>query len=118
MSKLKDGFADRQKTASEAKQALLAKMRPKAAQTDPQHAERASLRAAELKEVRAQRELERAAKKEAAAEAAQNVELERLAVEEAALQAKRGDRKERKALSAAEAKAKRDAKYAARQARR
>ena len=118
MSKLKDGFADRQKTAAEAKQALLDKMRPKTAQIDPQHAERADLRAAELKEVRAQRVLERTARKDAAAQAAHNVELERQATEDAALQAKRGARKERKALSAAEAKAARDAKYAARQARR
>jgi len=115
--KLKVGFADRLKTAAAAKQALIAKLRPKPAQTDPQHAERADIRAAELNAVRQERAATKAAKREAAAEAESERRLAEAAAEEAALQLKRGERKERKALSAAEAKAKRDAKYAARKAR-
>jgi hypothetical protein len=116
--KLKTGFADRLKTAAAAKQALLDKLRPKPTQIDPQHAERAGLRAAELDAVREERAVAKAAKRQTAADAVIEAERARAAEEEAALLAKRGQRKERKALSAAEAKAKRDAKYAARQARR
>jgi hypothetical protein len=116
--KLKAGFADRLKNAAAAKQALIDKLRPKPTRTDPQHGERAGLRAAELQAVREARAADKAVKRQAAADAV--IEAERLSAadEEAALLAKRGQRKERKALSAAEAKAKRDAKYAARQARR
>jgi hypothetical protein len=115
--KLKTGFADRLKTAAAAKQALLDKLRPKPTQIDPQHAERADLRAAELDAVREERTAAKAAKRQAAADAEIEVQRAQTAAEEAALEAKRGERKERKALSAAEAKAKRDAKYAARKAR-
>lgn len=115
--KLKTGFADRLQTAAAAKQALLAKMRPKPAQIDPQHAERPALRAAELAAVRVERAEAKAAKRQAAADAEAEVLRQHAETEEAALQAKRSERKERKALSAAEAKAKRDAKYAARKAR-
>ncbi len=116
--KLKTGFADRLKTAAAAKQALLDKLRPKPTRIDPRHGERAELRASELDAVREARTVAKAAKRQAAEDAAQEVERVRAAEEEAALLAKRGQRKERKSLSAAEAKAKRDAKYAARQARR
>ena len=116
--KLKTGCADRLKTAAAAKQALLDKLRPKPTRIDPQHAERAEMRAAELEVVREDRAVAKAAKRQEAADAVAAAERARAADEEAALLAKRGQRKERKALSAAEAKAKRDAKYAARQARR
>lgn len=116
--KLKTGFADRLKDAAAAKQALIDKLRPKPTRTDPQHEERAGLRAAELGAVREARALGKAAKRQAVADAVIESERARAADEDAALAAKRGQRKERKALSAAEAKAKRDAKYAARQARR
>lgn len=119
--RLKTGFADRLKTSAEAKQALLAKMRTLPAQIDPDHEQRAALRAAEreaaLEAVRQQRAEAKAAKRQAAADAEMEAQRARLADEEAMLNAKRSQRKERKALSAAEAKAKRDAKYAARKMR-
>lgn len=116
--KLKTGFADRLKTAAAAKQGLLAKLRPKPTVTDPHHAERADLRAAELDGVRTIRTAAKVAKVQAAADAVLAAERDQEAVEAAALDAKRGERKERKALSAAEAKTKRDEKYAARKARK
>ena len=50
------GFSERLKTAAEAKKALLAKMKPKAAVSDPLFAERAALREAELERVRQERQ--------------------------------------------------------------
>ncbi|HLI66764.1 MAG TPA: DUF6481 family protein [Caulobacteraceae bacterium] len=116
--RLKTGFADRLKTAAAAKQAMRDKLRPKPTRIDPQHAQRAELRAAELDAIREARGAAKAAKRQAAADAVIEAEQAQAAEQEAALVAKRGQRKERKALSAAEGKAKRDAKYAARQARR
>jgi hypothetical protein len=116
--KLKTGFADRLKTATAAKQALLDKLRPRPMQIDPQHAQRADIRAAELDAVREERTAAKAAKRQAAADAEVEVQRALAAAEEAALEVKRGQRKERKAMSAADAKAKRDAKYAARKARK
>ena len=110
-------FADRLKSAAKARQSLLDQLRPKVAQTDPLHAEREAMRQTELATVRAERLAGRAAKKQAAADAAAEAMLVQVAAEETALALKRGVRKERKALTAAEAKAKRDAKYAARKAR-
>lgn len=115
--KLKTSFAERLKTAAAAKQALLAKLRPRPTQTDPQHSERAQLRAAELVAVRQDRSDAKATKKQAALDAQEAVLQAQAASEAAALEEKRGARKERKALSNAEAKAKRDARYAARKAR-
>jgi hypothetical protein len=113
----KTGFAARLKTAAEAKQALLDKLKPKPTVTDPLFAERAAMREAELKQVRADRAEARAVAKAATAAAEQAVVEAQAADEAADLDAKRGARKERKALSKAEAKAKRDARYAARKAR-
>jgi len=115
---LKIGFADRLKTAASAKQSLLEKLRPKPTQIDPHHAQRADMRAAELRVLREGHAATKAAKRQATADAAAEVQRLQAESEEATLLLKRGERKERKALSAAEAKAKRDAKYAARQARR
>ncbi len=112
------GFADRLKTASEAKKALLDKFRPKPTVIDPLFGERAALRAAEVEAVRQERADAKAAAKQAAADAAQAAIEAQAALEAAALDAKRGERKERKALTKAEAKAARDARYAARKARR
>lgn len=111
------GFSDRLKRAAEAKQALVAKLRPRPTVTDPQAPSRASLRAAELEQVRHARAVAKAEKKQAAADAVEAARLSVEALEAAALDAKRGERKERKALTKAEAKAKRDARYAARKAR-
>ena len=115
---LNTGFADRLKTASEAKKALLEKLRPKPTVTDPLFAERAAMRAAELEDVRRERAEAKAAAKQALADAAQAALEAQAALDAAALDAKRGERKERKALTKAEAKAARDARYAARKQRR
>ncbi len=111
------GFADRLKTASEAKKALLAKFQPKPTVVDPNFADRAQLRQAELDHVREERAKAKAAARQAALEAQEAARQAQLALEAADLDAKRGQRKERKALTKAEAKAKRDARYAARKAR-
>lgn len=115
---LNDGFADRQKTAAAARQALLARFKPKPAKPAAEPIDRAAEREAALVEVRYERARAKSEKLEAAAGVIA-AEAQALAEQQAAeLDAKRGQRRERKALSAAEAKAKRDARYAARQARR
>ncbi|HEX3700561.1 MAG TPA: DUF6481 family protein [Phenylobacterium sp.] len=112
------GLTDRLSAAAAAKAALVEKLRPKAAVTDPLFAERGAMRQAELKAVRETR----ASQKQAAilarsdAEAASQAAV--TALEEQALTAKRDARKERKQLTKAEGQAKRDARYAARKARR
>jgi len=111
-------FSTRLETAAAAKALLIAKLRPKAAVTDPLFTQREALRAVELNAVRAARLQARADAKQAIADAQEAAVQAQAALDAEALAAKRGARKERKVLSAAEAKAKRDAKYAARQARR
>lgn len=111
------GFADRLKDAAAAKRSLIAKLQPKAARTDPMHAEREGMRESHLAAVRKERTAAKAAKRQAAEDAVAEHLRRQAAVEADALAMKRGARKERKALTAAEAKAKRDAKYAARKAR-
>jgi ABC-type amino acid transport substrate-binding protein len=102
-------LADRLKTAAEAKQALLAKFKPKPAAADPLFAERGVEAAAELKAVRAERQAVRSVKKKAA---------DAVAAEAAAAAGERVERKRAKVPTEAEAKDKRDAKYAARKSRR
>lgn len=114
----KTGFAERLKTAAAARQALLAKFKPKPAVTDPLFDERDAIRKAELVQVREERAAAKAAVKQAQADAEAAVRAAASDLEAAELDAKRGERKERKALTKAEAKAKRDSRYAARQARR
>ncbi len=111
------GHSQRQKTAADAKAALLAKFKPRPASADPRFEDRAALRAAELTEVRQARAEAKATRRQAVADAAQAILDADAALAADALAAKRGERKERKALSSAEAKAKRDARYAARKAR-
>ena len=82
------GFTDRLTAQQEAKKALLARFKPKAAAPDPEFEKLAAKRLA------------------AEAEAQEAVEAE-----------KRAARKERKALTKEEQKAARDARYAARKAR-
>ena len=117
----KTGFAERLKTAADAKKLLLERMKPKAAAIDPLHAERAALRASEkaqeIAQVREERAAAKAATKQANADAEAAVAQAQADAEAAELDAKRGQRKERKALTKVEAKAARDAKYAARKAR-
>ncbi|QUD87273.1 DUF6481 family protein [Phenylobacterium montanum] len=114
---LNTGFADRLKTAAEAKKALLAKLQPRPTVTDPNFTPRSARQAAELDRVREERAVARAAARQAALEAQEAARKAQLDLEAADLDAKRGQRKERKALTKAEAKAKRDARYAARKAR-
>src|ERR1700742_3659881 len=106
----KTGFAERLKSAAEAKKALLDKLRPKPTVTDPLFAERAAMREAELHQVRADRAEAKATAKAAAAAPEQADVDARAATDAADLDAKRGARKERKALTKAESKAKRDAR--------
>jgi hypothetical protein len=110
-------YAERLKTAAEARKALLAKFQPKTTVTAPELQDRSALKAAELAQVRLDRAEAKRVRREAiaAAEAAVRESEEQVAA--AALDAKRGERKERKALTKSEAKAKRDARYAARKAR-
>jgi hypothetical protein len=111
------GFADRQKTAAEARQALLAKLKPRPTVTATTFESRAERREAELTRVRAERAAAREAARLAVIEkAAADIEAQ-AAAEAEALAAKRGERKERKQLTKAEQKARRDARYAARKAR-
>ena len=105
-------FADRQKTAAEAKKAMLAKFQPKPTVTDPLFAERAALRAAELEKARQERADAKEAKRlaviaaeEAARDALANDEQHQLGL-------KRQERKDRKLQAKAEARAKREAKSA------
>ena len=105
-----DTLADRLKTSAEAKKALLAQFRPRAASSDPLFEQRPAMRTAELLRVRQDRAEAKAAKIAAAEQSIQDSA-------QAELDAKRGERKLRKALTKAEAKEKRDARYAARKAR-
>ena len=103
---LKTGHAERLSAASDAKKAMLAKMKPKPTVTAPVFESREARRARELEGVR-----------EARAKAKEAARLEAEANEAAVLEAKRGERRERKALTKTEQKTARDAKYAARKAR-
>ena len=99
-------FTDRIATQQEAKKALLARFKPKAAAPDPEFDKLAAKRAAEKEALRQQHELVKAEQRR-----------ERAEKEAVRLAAKRGARKERKAVSKADQKAARDARYAARKAR-
>jgi ABC-type amino acid transport substrate-binding protein len=101
-------LTDRLKAAAEARQALLAKFKPRPAAADPLFAERGVEAAAELKAVRAERQAVRKVK-QGAADAA--------AAEATAAAEQRAARKRAKTPTAAEAKDRRDAKYAARKSR-
>ena len=111
------GFSERLKTAAEAKKALLAGFRPKPTVTATAFTPRVVARDAELAQVRQARVEAKAAKIQAALDAAEAARLSDEGIAAAALDAKRGERKERKALTKAEQKARRDARYAARKAR-
>ena len=112
------GFNDRISTQQEAKKALLAKFKPKAAAPDPEFDKLAEKRAAEKEALRLQHEAVKAEERRLKADR----DAERLAAEresEEAIEAeKRANRKERKQLTKEEQKAARDAKYAARKARK
>ncbi|MDE2487132.1 MAG: hypothetical protein KGO51_07015 [Alphaproteobacteria bacterium] len=112
------GFLERLKAAAEARQARLAKFRPRPAVPSPEPSDRAAARDAELAQVRHDRAAAKAAKIQAAADASQAAQAALEASEAASLEARRGERKERKALTKAEAKLRRDLRYAARKARK
>jgi hypothetical protein len=111
------GFTDRLTAQQEAKKALLAKFKPKAAAPDPEFEKLAAKRAAEKEALRQQHELAKAEARRGKAEK----EAERIAAQQAAQDevdaARRAARKERKQLTKEEQKAARDARYAARKAR-
>jgi uncharacterized protein YlxW (UPF0749 family) len=103
----KNSFNDRAAASLEAKKALLAKMKVKPTVTAPVVPDRAAIKAAELAELRAQREAERTEKRRIAAEAdALRAEVEAF------------DNETRELETRAAQKAARDARYAARKQRR
>ena len=111
------GFTDRLATQQEAKQALLAKFKPKPSKPDPEFDKLALKRAEEKEALRLQHEEAKAEERRIKAEK----EAARLALEQESQEAqdaeKRAARKQRKALTKEEQKAARDARYAARKAR-
>lgn len=111
------GYADRLKTAADARKAMIAKLQPRVSVPAAQPIDRAARKAAELAQVRQARAAAKTVKQEAAAQVLEDARQAEEAVVAAALENRRGERKERKALSKVEAKAKRDARYAARKAR-
>jgi hypothetical protein len=111
------GFTDRLTAQQEAKKALLARFKPKAAAPDPEFEKLAAKRAAEKEAIRQQHELAKAElRREKAEKEAAKLEAQRQA-EEAVEAERRAARKERKQLTKEEQKAARDARYAARKAR-
>lgn len=106
-------FADRRKSSVEAKQAMLARFKPKPTVTAEAPIDRAAQRAEKARALREARDAEQEAKRlvrEAAEEAAR---LEAEAVELAALEAKREERKARKAAERTDSQNRRLAKLSA-----
>ena len=112
------GFSDRISTQQEAKKALLAKFKPKAAAPDPEFDKLAEKRAAEKEALRLQHEAVKAEERRIKAERDEARRAAERETEEAMEAEKRANRKERKQLTKEEQKAARDAKYAARKARK
>jgi hypothetical protein len=112
MKDLKTGFSDRITAQQEAKKALLAKFKPKAAAPDPEFERLAEKRAAEKEALRQQHELAKAEQRREKAEK----DAARMAADLEAQEALEAEK--RKQLTKEEQKAKRDARYAARKARR
>jgi hypothetical protein len=105
-------FAERQKTAQQAKQDLLSKFRSRPGPDDPEVAKRR----AEREAVVANRERIKQEKEAAKAEQAR-LEAEAAAAEAARIAREKEEAEARQAALEAEQKAKRDARYAARKAR-
>jgi len=112
-SKISPGFADRLTTQAEAKKALLAKFKPKAAVVAPEGAltrdqikaqEREATRQARAEDKIRQEEERRAQQTQRAASALAEVQV--------ALEAKRAERKDRKAAAKEEARLRRQLKRA------
>jgi hypothetical protein len=100
-------YAERQQAAAEAKQALLAKFKPKPTVVDPAFEERRLQRQLELEELREKRAAERLAKREESA----RKEAERKALEAEISEAMELELRAKQKLA-------RDARYAARKQRR
>lgn len=111
------GFTDRLTAQQEAKKALLAKFKPKAAAPDPEFDRLAEKRAAEKEALRLQHEAAKAEERRIKAEREEARRAAERESEEAMEAEKRAARKERKQLTKEEQKAARDARYAARKAR-
>jgi hypothetical protein len=109
---LKTGFADRLSNAQAAKQAMLAKFKPKPMVIASERVDRAAEREAELERVRAARAAEKEAARQAAAERAEAARQAALAAEQAALEAKRNERKDRKVQAKADARARKEDRMA------
>jgi hypothetical protein len=101
-------FADRQTAAAEAKKAMLAKFKPKAAVTDPNFQSREAEKAAELERVRAERATARAEAKRRQEEAAAARAAEQAELAQTELEIKRLERKERKQAQKDIARAKKE----------
>jgi hypothetical protein len=105
-------FNERQKTATEAKQALLAKFKPKPMVTAPDPIDRAARLAAEREAIRTARAAEREASQAARAAAAEAQRLAEQRAQEDVLMAKRAERKDRKQLMKMDAQQRRAARLA------
>lgn len=106
-------FSSRLSAQAEAKKALLAKLKPKAAVADPNFVSREERKAAEREAIRVARAAEKQAADAAKAAKAEAARLARQADEEAALAQRRNDRKDRKQLEKMDAQARKAARMAA-----
>jgi hypothetical protein len=110
-SKIAPNFSDRLSTQAEAKKALLAKFKPKAAVTAPEGAlTRDQIKAQERDAARAQRAEEKARQEEERRQQQTQRAASALADVQAALEAKRAERKDRKAAAKADARLRRELK--------
>jgi hypothetical protein len=106
-------FSDRLSAAAEAKQAMLAKFKPKPMITASEPIDRQAEREARLEAVRVARAAEREAARAAQAAAEEAARQAALEAEQAVLAVRREERKERKAGEKASAQAKRQERLAA-----
>jgi hypothetical protein len=109
---LNTGFADRISNAQAAKQAMLAKFKPKPTVTAEAPLDRAAEREAELARVRAERAAQKEAARRAAAERAAAQREAQAAADMAVLESKRAERKDRKANAKADARARKEERMA------
>ena len=110
-SKIAPNFSDRLSTQAEAKKALLAKFKPKAAVSAPEGAlTRDQIKSQERDAARAQRAEEKARQEEERRQQQTQRAASALADVQSALEAKRNERKDRKAAAKADARARREGK--------
>jgi len=107
-------FADRQQSANAAKQAILAKFKPKPTIQAVEPINREAERLAKAEALRAQRAAEKAAKEQAKMQVIASAVQAKIEAETNEDAAKRAERKERKAEAKAQARAKREAKQSMR----